>query len=157
MSEAGRRRIGSRAGLVGVALLGPLLVPALALALRLAARALGAAPAAAAPSLDWEMLALLGPAIPVYLVVLPLLPFGLRALGRGWRPALATLLLGLLGLGLAIDLGFALARCTAAQPPPTAIGRAGTAESRAGRPSSGTRVPRKATSAETSSGARFLA
>ena len=72
MAGASWHRIRTRRGLATVALLGPLLVPAAAWLLR---RAAAVAQVGAAPDPSWQLLLLAGPAIPLYLILLPLLPF----------------------------------------------------------------------------------
>ena len=47
--------------------------------------------------------------MPLYLLLLPLLPFGFRAQRRGWRPRVLTLLCGIVALGALFDAGFYLA------------------------------------------------
>ena len=69
MPEIWSRPLSTPRHLVASALLGPLCVPGLAFAVRTVA---SAGQPVTAPSLGWSLLALLGPAIPVYLVVLPL-------------------------------------------------------------------------------------
>jgi len=60
--------------------------------------------------LSWALLILLGPSIPVYLLLLPLFPFVLRALRRGWAPSLASVVGFTLLVSVAIDLLFWLGR-----------------------------------------------
>lgn len=52
----------------------------------------------------WTLLLLLGPSIPVYLLLLPLFPFVLRALRRGWAPSRSSVLGCTLLVSLAVDL-----------------------------------------------------
>ena len=106
MPEMWNRRVTTAAGLFAVALLGPLLVPAVLHAARLA---VGAIAGHAAPGASWSLLLLLGPAMPLYLLLLPLLPFGIRAQRRGWAPRVVFLLAGIGALGVVFDLGFYLA------------------------------------------------
>ena len=84
-------------------LLGPLLLPAIASGVRFAA-------SGADPSLGWLLLALFGPAIPVYLVILPLLPWALLALRRGRVFRLGPALLSIAILSASFDLAFHLSR-----------------------------------------------
>jgi len=125
------RRVASAVELVGLALLGPLLAPAGLVALRLvtglAAGAPNPPPRIAA---EWQMLALFGPAIPVYVALLPLLPFGVMRLRRGWRPRLSSLLAACIAIGLLIDAFFYLA-ADRTLPDRAAAGTSGTSESRA--------------------------
>lgn len=107
MPEIWSRRVATARALVALALLGPLLLPGLVLASRLVGDALtGETP----PAANWWLLALLGPAIPVYLIVLPLLPFGLRGLRRGWTPRVGPGLLAITALAALFDLVFYLTR-----------------------------------------------
>ncbi len=106
MPEMWNRRVTTAAGLFAMALLGPLLVPAVLLAARLAG---GSLTGHAAPGASWSLLLLVGPAMPLYLLLLPLLPFGLRAQRRGWTPRAVALLAGIGALGVLFDLGFYLA------------------------------------------------
>ena len=106
MPEMWNRRVTTAAGLCAVALLGPLLVPAVLLAARLAVDFLSGRPA---PGASWSLLLLVGPAMPLYLLLIPLLPFGPRALRRGWAPRAVVLLAGIVVLGALFDLGFYLA------------------------------------------------
>ncbi len=99
-------RVTTKAGLAAVALLGPLLVPAVLHGLRLLVGLLaGHEP----PDVAWSLLLLLGPAMPLYLLLLPLLFFGLRAQRNGWRPRVLALLCGIVALGALFDAGFYLA------------------------------------------------
>ena len=106
MPEMWNRRVTTAAGLFAVALLGPLLVPAVLHAARLA---VGSLAGHATPGASWSLLLVVGPAMPLYLLLLPLLPFGLRAQRRGWTPRAVTLLAGIGALGVLFDLGFYLA------------------------------------------------
>jgi len=101
MPEIWSRPLSTPRHLVASALLGPLCVPGLAFAVRTVA---SAGQPVTSPSLGWSLLALLGPAIPVYLVVLPLLPWALMGLRRGrvWR--LGPVLLGMATLAAGVDL-----------------------------------------------------
>ncbi len=98
-------RVTTKAGLAAVALLGPLLVPAVLHGLRLL---VGLLAGHATPGVAWSLLLLLGPAMPLYLLLLPLLPFGLRAHRNGWRPRVLALLCGIVALGALFDAGFYL-------------------------------------------------
>ncbi len=106
MPDVWSRRVTTRAGLAAMALLGPLLVPAALHGVRLL---LGLFAGHEPPGAAWSLLLLLGPAMPLYLLLLPLLPFGLRAQRNGWRPRVLTLLCGIVALGVLFDLGFYLA------------------------------------------------
>ena len=106
MPEMGSRRVTTKAGLAAVALLGPLLVPAVLHGLRLL---VGLLAGHESPGLAWSLLPVLGPAVPLYLLLLPLLPFGLRAQRNGWRPRVLALLCGIVALGALFDAGFYLA------------------------------------------------
>ena len=106
MPEIWSRRVATARALIALCLLGPLL-PGLALAGRLVGDTLTGS---AVLDARWGLLALLGPAIPVYLIVLPLLPFGLRGLRRGWTPRVGPSLLALVVLSALCDLVFYLAR-----------------------------------------------
>ena len=86
-----------------IALLGPLLVPVGLLALRLVAAAFGGEPP---PAAEWQLLLVLGPALPLYVALLPMLPLGIVKLRRGWRPRRSSLLLACLGLGIVLDALF---------------------------------------------------
>jgi hypothetical protein len=101
MFEVWSRPLSTPGRLLGWVLLGPLLVPAVMLTVRLAA-------VDNAPALGpgWLLLGLLGPALPVYLVVLPLLPWALRGLARGKVLRLGPVLLGMATLCVLIDLLF---------------------------------------------------
>ena len=99
-------RVTTKAGLAAVALLGPLLVPAVLHGLRLLVGLFGGHEN---PGVAWSLLLLVGPAMPLYLLLLPLLPFGLRAHRNGWRPRVLALLCGIVALGALFDLGFYLA------------------------------------------------
>lgn len=59
---------------------------------------------------DWALLILLGPAIPLYLVVLPLLPVILRALRHGWTPRPIPIVVATLLVSAAIDAVFWVGR-----------------------------------------------
>lgn len=58
----------------------------------------------------WALLILLGPSLPVYLLLLPLFPFVLRALRRGWDPSPASIVGFTLLASLGVDLLFWLGR-----------------------------------------------
>jgi len=62
----------------------------------------------------WALLVLLGPSIPLYLVLLPLFPFALRALRRGWDPSPTLVLGATLVVSIVLDLAFWLGRVRAA-------------------------------------------
>lgn len=89
-----------------IAIVGPLLVPGALLVIRLASGAFTDAPA---PALDWQLLLVVGPAVPVYLALLPLLPIGVARLRRGWRPHRLALWAACAGLGMFMDAVFYLA------------------------------------------------
>jgi hypothetical protein len=55
-------------------------------------------------------LLLLGPSIPIYLLVLPLFPFALRALRRGWVPGRLRIVIGTFAIAFGFDVLFWLAR-----------------------------------------------
>lgn len=107
MPEIWNRRLSSPGRLLIWTLLGPLVFPALALGVRFAA---GGLAAVSAPSAGWFLLGLVGPAIPVYLVVLPLLPWALLGLRRGRVLRLGPVWLGIAALSACFDLAFYLAR-----------------------------------------------
>ena len=106
MPEMWSPRVTTKAGLAAVALLGPLLVPAVLHGLRLL---VGLLADHRSPAAAWSLLLLVGPAMPLYLLLLPLLPFGLRAHRNGWRPRVLALLCGIVALGALFDAGFYLA------------------------------------------------
>jgi hypothetical protein len=106
MPEMWSRRVTTAAGLCAVALLGPLLVPAALHGARLLA---GVVENHVLPGASWSLLIVTGPAMPLWLVLLPLLPFGLIAQRRGWHPRLVALLAGIVALGVLFDLAFYLA------------------------------------------------
>ena len=62
------------------------------------------------PDPSWTLLILVGPAIPLYLLVLPLLPFVLRALRRGWDPHPVAVLAGTFAAAGVLDLALWLGR-----------------------------------------------
>jgi len=92
--------------LLGVALVGPLVGPGALLLVRGVAAVLepGSVPGEIVDR--WTLLALFGPAIPSYLLILPLLPFALsrRRRPRGLR--LGPALVALAALGMGFDLVF---------------------------------------------------
>ncbi len=94
LSGAWSRPVRSAWGLASLALVVPLLPSAI---LFIASLVLAGDRPVSGP------LGVVGPAIPVYLVLLPLLPFAIRSQRRGWRPRLGPLLLGVVGLGAALD------------------------------------------------------
>ena len=100
-------RIRSSSGLISLVLLGPLLVPAALLPLRLLAASVRNE---AAPAASWQLLTVVGPAIPLYVLLLPLLPFLVRQLRRGWAPPFSRVLGAALLASLLIDAVFYLAR-----------------------------------------------
>jgi hypothetical protein len=106
MSLLQDRRVATGGELAAIALLGPLLVPGVLLVIRLVSGLLADAPTPAGSN---QLLLLLGPAIPVYVAALPLLPMGIVKLRQGWRPRVVSLLLGCIGLALLIDVVFRLA------------------------------------------------
>jgi len=65
-------------------------------------------------SVGAALLVLLGPSIPLYLVLLPLFPFALRALRRGWDPSPTLVLGATLVVSIVLDLAFWLGRVRAA-------------------------------------------
>jgi hypothetical protein len=73
------------------------------------ALALGGADAAALEA-QWIVLLLLGPSIPIYLLWLPLFPFALRALRRGWVPGRLRLVGGVFAVAIVFDAVFWFAR-----------------------------------------------
>jgi len=96
----------SVAALLAALLLAPLAVPALILSAGLASSAVRAE---SLPSASEIWLLLVGPAVPIYLVVVPLAPFLVVAQRRGWRPRAWQVVGSLMLLGLAMDLAFSLA------------------------------------------------
>lgn len=64
----------------------------------------------APPDPAWTLLIVLGPSIPLYLLLLPLLPFVLRALRRGWHPRPAAIVLASFVVSGLFDLAFWLGR-----------------------------------------------
>ena len=107
MPEIWNRRLSTPGRLLVWSLFGPLLIPALALAVRFV---VGGGAAVTGPSAEWFLLALVGPAIPVYLVVWPLLPLALLGLRRGRVLRLGPVWLGMATLSAGFDLAFYLAR-----------------------------------------------
>jgi hypothetical protein len=101
-----QRRVATWRELVCIAILGPLLLPAALLAIRVVSGIIAADPA---PAADWLLLLVVGPAIPLYVALLPLLPLGIARLHRGWRPRRASLLAACIGLALLMDGLFYLA------------------------------------------------
>jgi hypothetical protein len=106
MATFRERRIASWGELTGVAILGPLVVPGVLVVMRLVSGLVASEPA---PEGGIPLLLLVGPAIPVYIAVLPLLPLGIVKLRRGWRPRVLSLLAVCVGLALLIDGVFSLA------------------------------------------------
>ena len=101
MPEIWSRPLSTPLRLIATALCGPLCVPALAFAVRTVA---SAGQPEASPSLGWSLLALFGPAVPVYLVVMPLLPWAILGARRGRVWQLGPVLLGMATLSAAVDL-----------------------------------------------------
>jgi len=81
----------------------PLLVPACVLILRLLSDMVSGE---TLPTPGEAWLLLFGPAVPVYLLVLPLAPFLLIAQRRGWRPRALWIVAGVTGIGVLFDLAF---------------------------------------------------
>jgi len=101
------RSVSTRARFV---LLAPLGVSLAIGACMLGASALATDAPGRSSDLRWTLLILLGPSIPFYLLLLPLFPFVLRALRRGWAPSRSSVVGCTLLVSVAVDLLFWLGR-----------------------------------------------
>jgi len=90
-----------------VILLAPLAAPVI---LALAGALAGLARTGEAPDAAWLALLALGPALPLYALLIPLSPFLLRFLQRGWTPRFSHVLGMALAASLLIDAVFYLAQ-----------------------------------------------
>jgi hypothetical protein len=99
---------------VAIPLLGILLAPLAAPVLLVLVEALGGLVLKGeVPDAAWLALLALGPAVPLYVLLLPLSPFLVRFLRRGWAPRFSHVLGVAVSASLLIDAVFYLARRSA--------------------------------------------